>query len=351
MTASPQPADERIRTAITRVLIKGGFAVFACSDDYYVQVLRRADGTLIGEAVGNKNLRAPLRLTGEQEDKLTKMGWLPPDPESSNFHRRWADASSLDPSVPSQVLGQTLHDVYGWKDPGPLRISTDEESRADGNRGDRNQTQRAWVNGWGASTIVGVALALITQVQSERGRRLIEQYWWLLLGLVLWVITYEALERLHAWHLIADEQHAISLARWQKLGLSGFLSVAGSWSFYQWLRQPNKEDWLEAGVLALIALVAFRKRFERRYGWIGLGALIYLVFFAFRAELITGDEWNFWRFLVFAAALFVAGLFGPIASGDASIAVLIGCWAIAFGLWQLRNWLIDLRPTPRTNPP
>ncbi len=51
MTASPHPVDERIRAAVSRVLTKGGYAIFSCNDDYYVQVLHHADGTLIAEAV------------------------------------------------------------------------------------------------------------------------------------------------------------------------------------------------------------------------------------------------------------------------------------------------------------
>lgn len=198
---------------------------------------------------------------------------------------------------------------------------------------------RTWIESWPGGLLLSLVVVVVTRVTSAQGREDLLQYWWALLALALWVVTYQVAERFGLWRLLRDGDPG-PLERWQKVGLSGLCAWSVSSLLYQFLLQPNKEDWLQAAGLALTAAVFFSRPLQRKYGWIALGACLYLVFFVFQANLIKGAEWNFWRVLVFGIALFVAGLFGPVASGDPSVAVVIGSWAIAYGLWWIRNRLV-----------
>lgn len=234
-------AAKHIADGTERVWHRGAFAIFKSDPhaNYYVQVLRkRKKESLYTEAVSNNNLQMQWQLGREQERLLMQMSWLPPDAESSNFHRELPIASGSDLSDLSEMLYQTLVSVYGFADGSDLRITIEEG--AFGPAGDAKEPSHAnsvrtrpvpakksktWIESWwayqlvvGVGTLIAIFLPKLLTSDPQAGkfvtaaRELVAEYWWVALGLLLSVVVYRVRPwRLVGWHLDRFQQFTVAL--------------------------------------------------------------------------------------------------------------------------------------------
>jgi hypothetical protein len=119
---------EQIVEALRRILeAKGTHNFVICHADerknYFVQFATgRGDTVVRAEAVSNKFLDPPFRLTDRQLKALRSMDWKPPKPkESPNFYRDWGKGAK-DRLLMARHAIQTLVDVYEFPPDQELKI-------------------------------------------------------------------------------------------------------------------------------------------------------------------------------------------------------------------------------------
>ena len=98
------------------VLFGYSHAIFTGGNDwaYYVQFqCIRDQAEVYAEAVGNRHLEAPYRLSREQITTLLSLKWEEPDKTSAgNYRRVWEARSDQDRTIIAGTVMQTFLDVY-----------------------------------------------------------------------------------------------------------------------------------------------------------------------------------------------------------------------------------------------
>lgn len=101
----------------------GNFAIFTVDEEknYYVQATAERDGDwLYLEAVSDRYLQKPHRLSEGQTAALKSSGWEDPDRGSKNFHQLFDLADPNDLVEGAVLIIDTLRRVYGLGEEGAI---------------------------------------------------------------------------------------------------------------------------------------------------------------------------------------------------------------------------------------
>lgn len=110
--------DRLIADTMTFVIIEVGDP----EANRYLQFLTYDGRTMIAESVGDENLAPGFGLTGAERQKLTRLGWNPPEGarRAGNYWRRWEPP---DPFDAGQLAALTLIRVHHLTDPAQAVIT------------------------------------------------------------------------------------------------------------------------------------------------------------------------------------------------------------------------------------
>ncbi len=117
---------QRIISVFQRLTEDGGasnFVILSADEHHYVQFRSCCGSAVInGEAVSNRFLAAPFKLTARQQAQILRLGWRPPTRRKyPNFYRFWSVLTDRDRQAIAEVALATL-DVYGWPSDRPFAV-------------------------------------------------------------------------------------------------------------------------------------------------------------------------------------------------------------------------------------
>jgi hypothetical protein len=120
---------------------------------------------------------------------------------------------------------------------------------------------------------------------------------------------------------------------------AGFLAF-GAWEALF----DDKAAWLVFTILLVVATETLETKashlspeLRARYGWVGLGALLFAPFVLLGSNLFTGPEFTSWRAIVAIVAAAARAIAGPLVGGDVWMSLVVCCWGVAYLIWRLRG--------------